>query len=346
MANQREINETIQRIASSETTITKKCSFNVDVLKQHQEALKKIATSLVASEQTVRLIRESCAVLTEAIKAINPTIQLAGEILKKYSELFDNLHITIPTITIPKVELPPELLDSFKRLSYLSLYHRANWPLFLVDSQRLRQLMEPFLKDETIDPTLFKETVNEYFDSVGIETVTNRWDEASCIEKERLLILHEAISMYNEGYYYGCTSTLMCQISGIIDNAFRNHFDSEKEIDMDSVQRMYKSYNSGKLLDKKIEKSIRTGAVRGKEKQLLLCLLAEIDSGILYWKAATDYLYNVVFTSNSDKYDHACRNKICHGVQLNYGDKEHALKAILSIDLAIQIAEIVQGSGE
>ena len=344
MNNQKEINETIHRIASSAATITKNYSFNTDALKQHQKALNNITTSLVTSEQTVRLIRGSCVALTEAIKAINPTIQLAGEISKKYSELFDNLHFTIPIITIPKFELPPELLDSFKRLSYLSLYHRANWPLFFIDSKELRQLMDPFLKDETPNPTLFKETVIDYFDRVGIETVTNKWDNVSCVGKERLSILREAISLYSEGHYYGCTAILMCQIAGVISSSFYKLHDEGIEFDVEAVRLMYESYNPNKKWSKGTEAKIVAGEKRIAEKELLLCLLAEVDSGVLYWKAATDYLYNIVFTSDDDKYEHACRNKICHGIQLNYGDNEHALKAILSVDLAIQIAEIMQSA--
>ena len=35
------------------------------------------------------------------------------------------------------------------------------------------------------------------------------------------------------------------------------------------------------------------------------------------------------------------RNKICHGEQLNYGTQEHAIKAILSVDLMVNIANAI-----
>lgn len=62
---------------------------------------------------------------------------------------------------------------------------------------------------------------------------------------------------------------------------------------------------------------------------------------LLYWMAAIEYLYNVVLTSEEsmNQSEHPCRNKVCHGIQLNYGTKEHALKAILSVDLMIQHTE-------
>ncbi len=36
---------------------------------------------------------------------------------------------------------------------------------------------------------------------------------------------------------------------------------------------------------------------------------------------------------------HPCRNKICHGIQLNFGTREHALKSILTIDMMIRLGE-------
>ena len=34
-----------------------------------------------------------------------------------------------------------------------------------------------------------------------------------------------------------------------------------------------------------------------------------------------------------------CRNKICHGIQLNFRTREHALKSILTIDIMIPLGE-------
>ena len=53
-----------------------------------------------------------------------------------------------------------------------------------------------------------------------------------------------------------------------------------------------------------------------------------------------DYIKNVTLYSGKD-YSHIedqpLRNKIGHGDQLNFGTKEHSLKAILTIDMMIQL---------
>ena len=75
--------------------------------------------------------------------------------------------------------------------------------------------MTPFLEKEDPDPIRVKDAVLDYFDYVGVETITSLWNVSPGVEKDRLLVLQEAVDMYNQGFYYGCTSTLMCQIAGI-----------------------------------------------------------------------------------------------------------------------------------
>lgn len=48
--------------------------------------------------------------------------------------------------------------------------------------------------------------------------------------------------------------------------------------------------------------------------------------------------------SKKETEKHVNRNKLCHGAQLNYGTKEHALKTILCIDALAWIAEVIANS--
>ncbi len=43
---------------------------------------------------------------------------------------------------------------------------------------------------------------------------------------------------------------------------------------------------------------------------------------------------------------HPCRNKVYHGIQMNFGTKEHALKSILTIDMMIRLAENLKQANE
>ena len=59
------------------------------------------------------------------------------------------------------------------------------------------------------------------------------------------------------------------------------------------------------------------------------------------WEAMANYLKNEILCSSDSKKrwkSQPLRNKICHGDQLNFGTQEHSIKAILSIDMLVQLA--------
>lgn len=73
---------------------------------------------------------------------------------------------------------------------------------------------------------------------------------------------------------------------------------------------------------------------------VLIALLRAEDGGLWVWHHAVDYVIRIVLTNTMDEEIAAhnpLRNKICHGVQTNYGTQEHSLKAILATDLVIQL---------
>ena len=54
-----------------------------------------------------------------------------------------------------------------------------------------------------------------------------------------------------------------------------------------------------------------------------------------------EYLQTEILCSSDSKKrweTQPLRNKICHGDQLNFGTEEHSLKAILTVDMLIQLA--------
>ena len=78
-----------------------------------------------------------------------------------------------------------------------------------------------------------------------------------------------------------------------------------------------------------------------KEKGRLLQMTVMTESGMMLWNAMAKYLQSEILCSSESKKRWATqplRNKICHGDQLNFGTKEHSLKAILTIDMLIQLA--------
>ena len=58
------------------------------------------------------------------------------------------------------------------------------------------------------------------------------------------------------------------------------------------------------------------------------------------------YLRFKIFDTHISKEEmekHVNRHQLCHGAQLNYGTKEHALKVILCIDALTTVAAVIAG---
>lgn len=163
--------------------------------------------------------------------------------------------------------------------------------------------------------------------------------KSSVIDKRRLPILKEAIVMFNAELYYGCVSALSCQLNGIITDTYEMHKQYGRKFDKESVEEAYKIFNT------KIQKPyIKTD----NEKTQLLWFITDAEDGILYWIKAIEYIYNTILTSKEsmNESSHPYRNKVCHGIQMNFGTKEHALKSILTIDMMIRLAENLKQANE
>lgn len=76
-------------------------------------------------------------------------------------------------------------------------------------------------------------------------------------------------------------------------------------------------------------------------KTKLLGINQNLTDGFYYWTSFVRYMRKIIYTSEEtmSTSNHPCRNKICHGDQVNYGTQEHALKSILIIDSLIKNAE-------
>ena len=78
-----------------------------------------------------------------------------------------------------------------------------------------------------------------------------------------------------------------------------------------------------------------------KEKGRLMQMTIMTESGMMLWNAMARYLQSEILCSSESKKRWATqplRNKICHGDQLNFGTKEHSLKAVFTINMLIQLA--------
>ena len=238
-------------------------------------------------------------------------------------------------VQVPKI--PQETIDGIRRANFLNVLKKIQWPLYIRFDDELMDKLYIYSNETDEHIEEIKQIIYEFCDKEFIENLYDSWLKSSVIEKDRLPILRESITLYDQGKYYGAVSLLLCQLSGIINDTYAIQKSYNKNFSKQEVKPIYEHYNPGKSYEDN-KKGIRESS----EKTRLLWFLSDTSGGgLLYWMAAIEYLYNIVLTSEEsmNQSEHPCRNKVCHGIQLNYGTKEHALKAILSVDLIIQHAE-------
>lgn len=99
------------------------------------------------------------------------------------------------------------------------------------------------------------------------------------------------------------------------------------------MKMAYENFNPQKDVPRRINKN--------SERTQLLWFISDAEEGFMYWIKSIEYIYNIIFTSEDsmNQSSQPCRNKICHGIQLNFGTREHALKSILTIDMMIRLGE-------
>ena len=190
-------------------------------------------------------------------------------------------------------------------------------------------------------------TLTGDFDKIAV--VTDRDDKSIKSIEEALdltyenmdiPILEEAITLYIREMYYGSVSVFACQLNGIITDTYEMQRSYGKDFDLEDIKLAYRNFNPKKEIPQRIKKD--------SERTQLLWFITDAEERIVYWIKAIEYIYNIVLTSKDsmNQSNHPCRNKICHGIQLNFGTKEHALKSILAIDMMIRLAESLKSINE
>ena len=268
--------------------------------------LEQIANNLQMMKEAVVSVIQS-NVINAVIDLGNRIAELVASvdftpILKKFSEA-----------TIP--------------FQYINLLERLKWPVFLIDDDALRQDILTACADQE-DGEAVREIVFSYCSDDFLKAMEDDWNSCEAISVKRKPILSEAMLMHKQGYYYASTSMLMCQVYGVASDIMDLAKKNGLEID-DDEKDFVSEYFEIKREDV------------DKEKGRLLQMTVMTESGMMLWNSMAKYLQSEILCSSDSKKRWATqplRNKICHGDQLNFGTKEHSLKAILTIDMLIQLA--------
>ena len=258
----------------------------------------------------------------QAISVVNEQIRIIAKDLPRFST------------ELPAFVFPEETLTIFRRLRYLSFLEKSQWPLFLLIDDSLISLLEPYVNNNNFNSEQLTNDILSFLTNEYIEALCMKWEQYDVIQSQRLPVLKEAVQLFLDGYYYGCTALSSCQLYGIISDIYQLQLTSSKGIIEENLELIFEYYNYN-------SQKTKSDYIKKHEKNQLLVIYAHAESGFFYWKACVDYLHNTILTSKTEmaQSNHPCRNKICHGIQLNFGTREHAVKSILAIDMIIKLAQ-------
>lgn len=232
-----------------------------------------------------------------------------------------------------------ESIDEYSRyFSMFSLLKEVGWPFFMYIEDSDYDSLKNIFDEDNLD--LKKELVSKFiFDICDIEFVKatlDEWLQNNYISSLRKPLLVEAIKCYENELYGGCVSLLSTQLDGVITDLYDYVLKNNIEIDKDFFCDLYKELHpNDESSDNEILKRIKHS-----EKNQLIALCCSDYEFCVVWEIMIRYMINVIYISGNNDFDDSqpCRNKICHGEQLNFNTKEHALKCILTLDLLINFS--------
>ena len=315
------------QITLSESTLEKimKAQNNIKV---PNETLMKLSESIRVLEQVkTAVISPQLQQLANSIQSLNSTIVsvIQNDAMQAALQVGQQIAKMVETVDFrPMLKRFSEAMIPFK---YIALLERLKWPVFLIDDEKLRQDILDACENqddlERVTEIIYAYCTDEFFVAMEAD-----WTQCTGVNENRKDILSEGLLMHRKGYYYASTSMLMCQVYGVaadIENTLKENGLTLSADEKKDAADMFGL--NPKFID--------------KEKGKLFQALMFTESGILLWNAMANYLKDVCLFSGADYSDinnQPLRNKICHGDQLEFGTKEHSIKAILTIDMLIQLA--------
>ena len=293
---------------------------NNDRFEQSMEPLRKIGETINNMQAPLRQIAENVRIANQALVAAvqSDVVQNALQFGQSIAKLVASYDFTPMLKKFSEAMIP---------IKYIDLLERLKWPVFLIDDEDLRNKIL-LACNEQEDADAVREIIFEYCSNEFLEAMEQDWNACPALKEMRKPISLEAIQLHKSGFYYASTSMLMCQVYGvasdIVDIAKKHNLNLDNDM-KDFVSEHFE------IKPEDID----------KEKGKLMQMVAMTESGILLWDAMAGYLKNEILCSSDSKQRWATqplRNKICHGDQLNFGTEEHSLKAILTVDMLIQLA--------
>lgn len=216
---------------------------------------------------------------------------------------------------------------------YIRIMADLDWPAYINDDPAFHEFVIDQY-DEYGEAGVIT-AIYDYYGALYLKDLENQIAASNVINHERLPLFHEAFLLYQLGYYYGTVSILISQIIGITTDIERYLKAHNSTYDPVTLKAIHDKYRFEKVSD---TSRVMTAVLESKE----------IDDEEGEYGYLMGYLRFKILGNKIPKMErkellekHPNRNLIFHGVQLNYGTKEHAMKTILCIDALALVAEVI-----
>lgn len=216
---------------------------------------------------------------------------------------------------------------------YIRLLAELDWPAYMNGDSAFHELVLAAYKTNGVQGV--ENELYKYYGALYLKTLEEQMCNSVVINGDRLPLFHEAFLLYQLGYYYGAVAILITQLIGITADIEKYLKKNASSFDPTTIQLIHSRYGFNSTND---TSRVMTAVLEGKS-------LNDVQGEYNY---LLGYLRCKIFRSNIPKAQrkeelskHPNRQYVCHGVQLNYGTKEHALKVILCIDALTWVAEVI-----
>ncbi len=219
--------------------------------------------------------------------------------------------------------------DQTNYQKYIRIMEEIDWPAFINGDTIFHEMVIEQYAQGGSNAVIT--TIYDYYGALYLKGLEDQLATSKVIKPSRKPLFHEAFLLYQLGYYHGAVAILISQLVGIAADIEEYLKIIEAEYDPATKQAIHDRY--GFKLKNDISRVV-TAVLEGEG----------IDDEQGEYRCFVDYLRFRIFSNSISKestYHHPNRNLICHGAQLNYGTKEHALKTILCIDALAWVAEVI-----
>ncbi len=212
---------------------------------------------------------------------------------------------------------------------YVRIMAKLDWPAYINGDTVFHQTVIDLYEEKGAAGV--ESAIYDYYGALYLKDLEDQLYESNIIKEERLPLFHEALLLYQLGYYYGAVAILITQIIGITADIERYLKENNASYDPKTLELIKKRYGFDHTND---TSRVMTAVVEGMS----------IDDDENEYGFFLGYLRFKIFRTHMPKAEtekHVNRHMVCHGTQLNYGTKEHALKVILCIDALTWVADVI-----